>query len=294
MDTTFGDFVRRVRTEREVPLTSLPDVGASSMSRFEHNQLDLVSSRLVGTLGLIGVDFRDLSVRHLLPVANDDDWQYLTSARWNLQRVKKLRETLSNFNGVELSAYRKMILAIIDELIFLHEGGENRRLSSELVHNVTKYFAGLSRFSGIDVFLLGAIIDYTDVKTSMTWVLPKAEKIQRTETKLSSEEIRNYISLIFMVAEQAGSEKRLNLMSDILAQAKQLLLLVPEQVSVAYNYSVNVALLNLLRNNDTSSRLKFVRIIESTRVIFPKGYYEYFRAYVLKQKWVSKRDFDYL
>lgn len=175
---TIGGFVKRVRQERGVRLTDLTDVGTSSMSRFETGQIDLSGSRLLSTFGLIGVDYRDLNIRHILTVANEDDWQYLATGTWNLAKVQALRESLveSQYKAKNVSGYQRMVSACIDELIAIHIG-ESNQFAPVLVSRLNQYFGQLSLFSGVDIFLLSALVDRVSVEQSVSWIMPKVRKI---------------------------------------------------------------------------------------------------------------------
>ncbi|WP_162207905.1 hypothetical protein [Lacticaseibacillus sharpeae] len=290
---TMGGFVKRVRQERGVRLTDLTDVGTSSMSRFENDQIDLAGSRLLSTFGLIGIDYRDLNIRHILTVANEDDWQYLATGTWNLAKVQTLRESLvgAQHKIQNLSGYQRMVIACIDELIAIHTG-ESNQFAPGLVSRVSQYFGQLSTFSGVDLFLIGALIDRVSVEESVSWIMPKVRKIVERQALMTDADVRNNASIVLMVAEQAGNEGQFTIMHRMLTVTKQLIALVPEQVSVAYNFSVSVALMNLLEHNNSTNRRVFARIIDSTRVIFPRSYYEYLSKYVLEQGWVSQAELE--
>ncbi|WP_262315840.1 helix-turn-helix domain-containing protein [Lacticaseibacillus parakribbianus] len=289
---TMGDFFKQIREARHVPLTAVAGVRSpASVSRWENNQIEVTSDIIGDALTPLGVDFGDLTIRHFVADVHDHAWAAIAPETWDRAAVCGLRESFAaqRESGND-TPYTRFVVALLDELIRIHD--ENaQQLSPHITKLISDYTAGLTSYGSAEGVLIEAAVEFTSAAVSVTWMRPLYDSVMGRPGEATLHLKQRLLAFGGTVANSAALSAEFDIMKQTLAMMATVLATMPDNPIGAYNYHVMARLYDYMQDKTAANRAALVAVINTTKVIYPTGYFASFSQYAIAQGWLTAADF---
>lgn len=277
---------------RHVPLEAVANRRSiATISRWEQGQLDVTTDVVGDMLVPLGVDYDDLTLRELVADVQETAWSKVAPELWDRQAVVALRDRLQASRIPQTkNPYDEFAVAVLNQLINIHDQCASR-VAPSVVHEINQYVRNLPQYSYSERVLLQAAIEYTPITECRAWIDPIYHGVMDDPTQATVRQKMILIAFCGVLANSAVLAPDFTVMKEMIDMMAQVLTAMPNQPIAAYNYHVVAALYDYLRDHSPANKAALVAVLNTTKLIYPAGYFESFTQYMIEQGWLTAADF---
>ncbi|WP_262315842.1 hypothetical protein [Lacticaseibacillus parakribbianus] len=291
--TALSDFFKATRVARHVALTSVSgDRSPATVSRWENGLIDITSEVIGHALTPLGMDFEDLTIRHLVADVDDCSWAAVAAERWDRTTVAALRDNFQAQRDLDNDTpYTRFVIAMLNELLRVHDA-QSQQLSPDIVALVTAYTQGVTAYGSAEGVLIEAAIEYAPAAAGCLWMQPLYDGVMTRPNAASLRMKRRLLAFGGVVGNAAVLADDRPILKQVLGMMADVLGTMPDDPIAAYNYNILLRLDDYLQDKSAANRQAVAAVIKTTQLIYPTGYFESFAAYAIAQDWVTAADLE--